>query len=135
MTTMNTNVKTMNTTITVGNISLSPTAYEEFYELRREIEQSKRFDSEGCNPYFLVALYDYYKSLGYGMSATKVKSIIKSLDWFFDGNHLYTYSSDGQYEVTVRKYNGEDFHDEVYTGERGFEVIRDMCLPVVLNYK
>lgn len=69
------------------------------------------------------------------MRMAKVKGIIKSLDWLFDGANLYVYPSDGQYEVTVRRYEGNTYHDKRYTGERGFEVIRDMCLPVVLNYK
>lgn len=135
MTTMNTNIKS-NTTVTVGNINLSPAGYEEFYELRMEVENSKVFRDWTCNPYFLIALYDYYKAEGNGMMSSKVKSIIKSLDWLFDGASLYTYSSDGQYEVTIRKYNNDGtFSDKVYTGEKAFEVIRDMCLPVVLNYK
>lgn len=128
-------MKTMNTTVTIGNLTLSTTAYEEFYDLRMAIENRKSFDSWNHNPYFLIALYDYYRADGNGMMATKVKAIIKSLDWLFDGDHLYTYESDGQYEVTVRRYEGNTYHDKRYTGERGFEVIRDMCLPVVLNYK
>ena len=135
MTTMN-NTKNTNITVTVGNISLSPAAYEEFYELRKEVENSKVFRDWTINPYFLIALYDYYRAERNGRMTTKVKSIIKSLDWLFDGASLYTYSSDGQYEVTVRKYNNDGtFSDKIYTGEKGFEVIRDMCLPVVLNYK
>lgn len=126
---------TMNTTITVGNLNLSPAAYEEFYELRKEVENSKVFREWTINPYFLIALYDYYRAEGNGRMSSKVKGVIKSLDWLFDGANLYVYESDGQYEVTVRQYNGKDFSDKVYTGERGFEVIRDMCLPVVLNYK
>lgn len=129
-------MKTMNnTTITVGNLSLTPAGYEEFYELRMEVENSKVFKYWDCNPYFLIALYDYYKAEGNGMMTAKVRGIIKSLDWLFDGANLYVYETDGQYEVTVRQYKGETFSDKVYTGERGFEVIRDMCLPVVLNYK
>ena len=50
MTTMNTNVKTMNTTVTVGNIALSPAGYEEFYNLRMEVENSKVFRSWDVNP-------------------------------------------------------------------------------------
>lgn len=127
---------TMNTTITVGNLNLSPAAYEEFYELRKEVENSKVFREWTINPYFLIALYDYYRAEKNGMMSSKVKSIIKSLDWLFDGAHLYVYDSDGQYEVTVRTYNNDGTHyDKVYTGERGFEVIRDLCTPVVLNYK
>lgn len=135
MTTMNTNVKTMNTTVTVGNITMTPTAYEEFYELRMEVENSKLFRSWDVNPYFLIALYDYYRAEGNGRMSSKVKSIIKSLDWLFDGANLYTYESDEQHEVTVRQYNGGDFSDKTYTGEKAFEVIRDLCMPVVLNYK
>lgn len=134
MTTMNTNTKTMNTTITVGNITMSANAYEEFYNLRMEVENSKVFRDWTCNPYFLIALYDYYKAGGNGMMMAKVKSIIKNRDWFFDGTNLYVYPSDEQYEVTVRQYNGKNFSDKVYTGEKGFEVIRDLCMPVVLNY-
>lgn len=135
MTNMYTNTKN-NTTVTVGNITLSPAGYEEFYDLRMEVENSKVFKYWDCNPYFLIALYDYYKAEGNGMMSSKVKAIIKSLDWLFDGASLYTYSSDGQYEVTVRKYNNNGtFSDKVYTGEQGFEVIWDMCIPVVLNYK
>lgn len=126
---------TMNTTVTVGNITLSPAGYEEFYDLRMEVENSKTFREWTINPYFLIALYDYYRADGNGMMATKVKAIIKSLDWLFDGDHLYTYESDGQYEVTVRRYEGNTYHDKRYTGDKAFEVIRDMCLPVVLNYK
>lgn len=132
MKTMNTK---NNTTITVGNLTLSTTAYEEFYELRKEVENSKVFREWTINPYFLIALYDYYRAEKNGMMSSKVKSIIKSLDWLFDGANLYTYKSDGQYEVTVRQYNDETFSDKIYTGEKGFEVIRDMCTPVVLNYK
>lgn len=129
-------MKTMNnTTITVGNLSLTPAGYEEFYELRMEVENSKVFRYWDCNPYFLIALYDYYKAEGNGMMTAKVRGIIKSLDWLFDGANLYTYESDGQYEVTVRQYNGKDFSDKIYTGDRAFEVIRDLCTPVVLNYK
>ena len=126
---------TMNTTITVGNLNLSPAAYEEFYELRMEVENSKVFKYWDCNPYFLIALYDYYKTEGNGMMMTKAKAIIKNLDWVFDGANLYTYESDGQYEVTVRRYEGNTYNDKVYTGEKAFEVIRDLCMPVVLNYK
>lgn len=126
---------TMNTTITVGNLSLSPAAYEEFYELRMKIENSKVFKYWDCNPYFLVALYDYYRAEGNGRMSSKVKGVIKSLDWFFDGANLYVYESDGQYEVTVRRCEGNTYHDKVYTGEKAFEVIRDLCMPVVLNYK
>ena len=132
MKTMNTK---NNTTITVGNLTLSTTAYEEFYELRKEVENSKVFREWTINPYFLIALYDYYRAEKNGMMSSKVKSIIKSLDWLFDGANLYTYKSDGQYEVTVRQYNDGTFSDKIYTGEKGFEVIRDMCTPVVLNYK
>lgn len=133
MTTMNTN--TMDTTITVGNITMSPAAYEEFYELRKEVENSIVFREWTINPYFLITLYDYYRAEKNGMMSSKVKSIIKSLDWLFDGASLYTYSSDGQYEVTVRKYEGETFSDKIYTGDKAFEVIRDLCTPVVRNYK
>lgn len=126
---------TMNTTITVGNLSLSPSAYEEFYDLRMEVENSKTFREWTINPYFLIALYDYYKAEGNGMRMAKVKGIIKSLDWFFDGANLYVYPSDEQYKVTVRQYNGDTYHDKVYTGDKAFEVIRDLCTPVVLNYK
>lgn len=132
MKTMNTK---NNTTITVGNLTLSTTAYEEFYELRKEVENSKVFREWTINPYFLIALYDYYRAEKNGMMSSKVKSIIKSLDWLFDGANLYTYKSDGQYEVTVRQYNDGTFSDKIYTGEKGFEIIRDMCTPVVLNYK
>lgn len=132
MKTMNTK---NNTTITVGNITLSPAGYEEFYNLRMEVENSKVFRSWDVNPYFLIALYDYYRVEKNGMMSSKVKSIIKSLDWLFDGANLYTYESDGQYEVTVRRYEGNTYHDKVYTGEKAFEVIRDLCMPVVLNYK
>lgn len=129
-------MKTMNnTTITVGNLSLTPAGYEEFYELRMEVENSKVFRYWDCNPYFLIALYDYYKAEGNGMMAAKVRGIIKSLDWLFDGANLYVYESDGQYEVTVRQYNGKDFSDKIYTGDRAFEVIRELCTPVMLNYK
>lgn len=132
-------MKTMNninnTTVTVGNITMSPTAYEEFYELRIAIEQNKQFSCWDYNPYFLIVLYDYYKTKGNGMLTTKVKNIIKNLDWFFDDNNLYVYPSDKQYKVTIRKHKGEDCSDKIYTGNRAFEVIRDMCLPVVLNYK
>lgn len=134
MTTMNTNTKN-NTTVTVGNITLSPTGYEEFYDLRMEVENSKVFREWTCNPYFLITLYDYYKVEENGMMMAKVKCIIKSLDWLFDGANLYVYPSDGQYEVTVRRYEGNTYHDKRYTGDKAFEVIRDMCLPVVLNYK
>lgn len=131
-------MKTMNninnTTVTIGNITMSAAAYEEFYDLRMEVENSKVFRSWTCNPYFLIALYDYYKAEGNGMMTAKVKSIIKNRDWFFDGTNLYVYPSDEQYEVTVRQYNGKNFSDKVYTGEKGFEVIRDLCMPVVLNY-
>lgn len=130
MTTMNTNVKTMNTTIT-----MSPAAYEELYELRKEVENSKVFREWTINPYFLIALFDYYRAEKNGMMSSKVKSIIKSLDWFFDGASLYIYSSDGQYKVTVRQYSGDTFSDKVYTGDKAFEVIRDLCLPVVRNYR
>lgn len=126
---------TMNTTITVGNITMSANAYEEFYKLRMEIENSKVFRYWDVNPYFLIALYDYYRATNNGRMSSKVKSIIKNLDWLFDGANLYVYESDGQYEVTIRQYNGKDFSDKVYTGDKAFEVIRDMCLPVVLNYK
>lgn len=127
---------TMNTTITVGNLNLSPAAYEEFYELRKEVENSKVFREWTINPYFLIALYDYYRAEKNGMMSSKVKSIIKSLDWLFDDAHLYVYDSDGQYEVTVRTYNNDGTHyDKVYTGDKAFEVIRDLCTPVVLNYK
>lgn len=129
------NTTTMNTTVTVGSITMSPAGYEEFHELRMEVENSKVFRYWDCNPYFLMALYDYYKVTNNGRMASKVKSIIKNLDWLFDGANLYTYESDGQYEVTVRQYNGKDFSDKVYTGDRAFEVIRDLCTPVVLNYK
>ena len=132
MKTMNTK---NNTTITVGNLTLSTTAYEEFYELRKEVENSKVFREWTINPYFLIALYDYYRAEKNGMMSSKVKSIIKSFDWLFDGANLYTYKSDGQYEVTVRQYNDGTFSDKIYTGEKGFEIIRDMCTPVVLNYK
>lgn len=132
MKTMNTK---NNTTITVGNLTLSTTAYEEFYELRKEVENSKVFREWTINPYFLIALYDYYRAEKNGMMSSKVKSIIKSLDWLFDGANLYTYKSNGQYKVTVRQYNDGTFSDKIYTGEKGFEVIRDMCTPVVLNYK
>jgi len=129
-------MKTMNnTTITVGNLSLTPAGYEEFYELRMEVENSKVFRYWDCNPYFLIALYDYYKAEGNGMMTAKIRGIIKSLDWLFDGANLYTYESDGQYEVTVRRYEGNTYHDKVYTGEKAFKVIRDLCMPVVLNYK
>ena len=129
-------MKTMNnTTITVGNLSLTPAGYEEFYKLRMEVENSKVFRSWDVNPYFLIALYDYYRATNNGRMSSKVKSIIKSLDWLFDGANLYVYESDGQYEVTVRQYNGKDFYDKIYTGEKGFEVIRDLCLPVVRNYR
>lgn len=131
MKTMNTK---NNTTITVNVLTMSPAAYEEFYELRMAIEQGKSFDNWSYNPYFLIALYDYYKAVNYGAMMNKVKTIIKSLDWFFDGNHLYTYDSDGKYKVTVREYKGEAFNDKVYTGDKGFEVIRDMCIPVVMNF-
>ena len=126
---------TMNTTITIGNLSVSPAAYEEFYNLRMEVENSKTFREWTINPYFLIALYDYYKAEGNGMRMAKVKGIIKSLDWLFDGANLYVYPSDGQYEVTVRRYEGNTYHDKRYIGDKAFEVIRDMCLPVVLNYK
>lgn len=132
MKTMNTK---NNTTITVGNLTLSTAAYEEFYELRMAIEQGKSFDNWSYNPYFLIAVYDYYKAINYGAMMNRVKSIIKSIDWFFDGASLYIYESDEQYKVTVRQYNGDTYHNKVYTGERGFEVIRDLCTPVVLNYK
>ena len=134
-------MKTMNTkdntTITVNVLTMSPAAYEEFYELRNAIEQNKHFDFEswGYNPYFLIAVYDYYKAINYGAMMNRVKSIIKSIDWFFDGASLYIYESDEQYKVTVRQYNDGTFSDKIYTGEKGFEVIRDMCAPVVLNYK
>lgn len=131
MKTMNTK---NNTTITVNVLTMSPAAYEEFYELRMAIEQSKSFDIWSYNPYFLIALYDYYKAVNYGAMMNKVKTTIKSLDWFFDGAHLYTYESNGQYKVTVREYKGEAFNDKVYTGDKCFEVIRDMCIPVVMNF-
>ena len=136
MTTMNT-TKNSNTTITVNALPMSPAAYKEFYELRNAIEQNKHFDFESWsyNPYFLIAVYDYYKAINYGAMMNRVKSIIKSIDWFFDGASLYIYESDEQYKVTVRQYNGDTYHNKVYTGERGFEVIRDLCTPVVLNYK
>ena len=63
-------MKTINTknnaTITVGNITMSAPAYEEFYELRMEVENSKVFRSWDVNPYFLIALYDYYRAEGRG---------------------------------------------------------------------
>lgn len=45
---------TMNTTITIGNLSLSPAAYEEFYDLRMEVENSKTFREWTINPYSLL---------------------------------------------------------------------------------
>lgn len=136
MTTMNT-TKNSNTTITVNALTMSPAAYKEFYELRNAIEQNKHFDFESWsyNPYFLIAVYDYYKAINYGAMMSRVKSIIENLDWFFDRANLYIYESDGQYEVTVRQYNGNTYHDKRYTGDKAFEVIRDLCTPVVLNYK
>ena len=133
---MSTNIKSENNiTFTIDNFTLSVPAYEEFYKLRTAIEQSKSFNDWDYNPYFLIALYDYYKATNNGRMSSKVKAIIKNLDWLFDGANLYTYESDGQYEVTVRKYEGNTYHDKRYTGNKAFEVIRDMCLPVILNYK
>ena len=126
--------------IVTKTITMSPAAYVEFDKLRKAVENgsvnSRYFDNWKYNPYFLTSLYEYYKENEKKALAFKVKSVIKNLDWFFDGKKLYVYN-DGHCEVVVRKYGKyeeDGFSDKIYTGDSGFKIIRDECIPVVLNY-
>lgn len=138
MTTINN--KKNGTTFAVTGLerALSAEAFVEYYKLyeaylaEEDISNNWRY-----NPIFLIALYERFKRTS-PYDAECVQNVILSMDWLFDGASVQTFyrKSVEHMTVLVKQYKGnEELLPKEYTNSNQcFEVIRDMCLPMIYNW-
>lgn len=101
-------MKNNNIKILTGNIVTTPKG---FFEIQKV--QNKKVDIWDTSPYFWVALNH---------------PEVKSHYWLFENGRLNVF--DGDFEVSIK--DGET--TRTYAGERGMQVLRNICLPVVENW-
>ena len=136
------NISNANIIITVDGIGeISPTAYMELEKTKNLFEEGNDFFMETVNPYFVVGLYAYYKAKGKNALAALLKKEAMKVDWTFNGNNLIIEGrkSGAPFEVLVRDIyeypNMTQTVEHKYDSTKGWEVIRDICIPVVLNFQ
>lgn len=95
--------------ITKNGITTTPEGWLEI----QKIQQSKKLDCWTTNIYFWVALNH---------------PEVKSHYWLFENGRLNVFH--GDFEVSIK--DGET--TRTYAGERGMQVLRNICLPVVENW-
>lgn len=134
--------KDINTSVTIcGIYELNIEAYE---ELNRSIEDFFSTDNrKAVNLYFLPIAVEYLKNKGESKKAKEIKDYIKSLTWIFEvwqetNNYrlLYTFNEEFRVNIFTLDEEGNDIpeKEKSYNREEAYEVLRDICIPVVLAY-
>lgn len=127
------------TFIVSGLAPMSTKAFKAFNLTRIAYYQGRDFLVDWhYDAIFSVALYEHFLKVS-PADAKRVKDIILSADWIFDGSNIYTSYrkyNDPNPTVIVRQYgNSEELTPKEYHGrETCFEVLRDICLPAVYNW-
>ena len=125
------------------SISLSVEGYAEFSATKKWWEKEKSHDCENLhwsgNEYFIPALVEYYQE-DESIEAKKLKEWALSHNWLFQkyGNqyHLVSVERVSSPRVQVEDPETKEIIEEYkYHPSVKWEVIRDSCLPVVINFK
>jgi hypothetical protein len=135
MNTMNT--MSSNVTVKVGNMNLSTKAFMEFDKLRNAYEKHEDiFNNWDVNPFFHIALYNYYMAIGLPITASNLKEQIMRHGYYIDkGISVYNLFKRETFTVNVEVICNGNVEISEYVDEAAWEVLKDLSLKVVLNYK
>ena len=131
---------TNNNTITFANNTITVRAYKTMINTLNLIKTRKEYDFL-CNPYFFVIGLKYAQFKGDKLLENKIKEVCNNTDFFFevweDGsvNSLSHGIGNGEVQVTFLNNDGSRNRTNLYYGPQAFEVLRDLTLPVVMNWK
>lgn len=145
MNTINNIANTNTTTITlpaIGTISIP--AYIELTKLLEGWNKRDNIFDMEYNQYFIPMLASYLKVTGKPYEAEAIQTKAIQMVWTFNSNGKLEnvqwanrWTRGGVYVTS--EYNGEEFTVEgptrKYFGAKAWEVIRDLCTPVVMNFR
>lgn len=114
----------------VGWISVP--AYNELTKLVNGVDNDAYiFSHWDFNQYFIPSLVAHLNKIGRKEDAAKVQNEAMSLVWTFDNGRLQAVQHrNADVRPGVYFTDGQEFH-----GEAGWETIRDLCIPVVMQYR
>lgn len=144
MNAINNIANTSNTRIVIpgiGNISVP--AYVELMKLLEGWENRENIFGAKFNSYFVPALASYLRATGRPYEANLVKEkAICHMCWSFENQRLVAVQFAKRWEkpgvYTLDTVEDEWFsyeNEHQYHGEAAWEVIRDFCAPVVMNFR
>lgn len=136
---MSTSINNTMVNIEIPGVGMvSSASYAEFNKLREGYEDRKDIFDWNFNPYFFIALYNYYRAIGKKNMATALKNTIRK-GWYHEGIHGITVGylrKEVEFFVEIEKISDKGYSENhIYKGETAWEVLRDISLKVVLNYK
>ena len=114
----------------VGWISIP--AYKEIQKLIDGVDNDAYlFSHWDFNLYFIPSLVAHLNKIGRKEDAAKVQNEAMSLVWTFEHGRLQAVQhSNADVRPGVYFTDGQEFH-----GEAAWETIRDLCIPVVMQYR
>ena len=114
----------------VGWISIP--AYDEIQKLVTGFDNGADiFNHWDFNLYFIPSLVAHLNTIGRKEDAAKVQNGAMNLVWTFENGRLQAVQySDADVRPGVYFTDGQEFH-----GEAGWETVRDLCIPVVMQYR
>lgn len=130
----------MNVSIQItNNVTLSIEGYVAFQSTKNWWEKDKdHLPHWSMNEYFLPLLVEYYQE-NQSLEANKLKKWILSHSWQFDKwddqYHLISIWEDEVPSIKVRDPESGILIEEYKSPTVMWEVIRDTCIPVAINYK
>ena len=139
------NIANINTTsiILPGIGELSIPAYNELMKLLEGWNNRDNIFDMKYNPYLIPALASYLRATGKPYEADVIRSKAMQMVWTFNSNGKLEnvqwanrWTKGGAYIIS--EYYGEEFLVEgptkKYFGAKAWEVIRDLCTPVAINF-
>ena len=112
-----------------GTGMVSMEAYVEFNKLLTTYEKHDNiFSTWDINPFFHIALYNYYKAKGKMKKASNLKEEIMK------HYYLITYKGVNVYSMSSNEDFTLECESNIYKGSAAWEVLRDLSISVVLNY-
>lgn len=132
-------------TITLPDIgTISIPAYVELTKLLEGWNKRDNIFDMKYNQYFIPMLASYLKVTGKPYEADIIRSKAIQMVWTFNSNGKLKnvqwanrWTRGGVYVTS--EYNGEEFTVEgptqKYFGAKAWEAIRDLCCPVVMNFR
>lgn len=124
------------------NISLSVEGYAVFQSTKKWWEKEKTHNVTTLhwsgNEYFIPVLVEYYKG-EQSLEANKLKQWVLSHSWTFDRwceqYHLVCVEGDNNPSVIIKNPETDEIVKRYSSPSVMWEIIRDTCMPVAINYK